>query len=210
MRWLPITEKQWHSTMRWLPIPFLLMGFAILSKAPTGRVEEGLPPEGVSQVPRSPAQDSLPELPEWKMVKLDDFYFYLPPDMIDQKAGGTDSEVWEFRNDEIRLSIDYGYFSNPLTLYNEQHYFHEELLTVDGREAKISSFKLTEEFSSPADEEMTFIAAIHFPNTDNIAPGTDDNPRKLTFWANCKDENAQEITRSIFRTIRFNESVGAH
>jgi hypothetical protein len=183
-------EKQGGIEMKWLIIPLMLVVFAFSLITPIKRSKENAlkPPQELSQ-----------DTPEgWKVIKLEEFYFSIPPDMEEVKLKGTDS-AWLFRSAEIRLVVDYGIYPNRLTMYNDQPNFHEEMLTVDGREGKINSFRLSEKFSSPADEGLEFITAIHFPSTDNTM-------KELTLWASCEDANAQETARTIFRSIKFSKS----
>src|SRR5262245_23465567 len=99
-----------------------------------------------SQETKSP-QPIIPN--GWKRLELDDFSFYIPPDLEDQKARGIDSAVWEFRNHAMSLSIDYGMYSNDLEFYKDQPDYHAEWLRIDGKKAKVATLRMSDKY--PAD-----------------------------------------------------------
>jgi hypothetical protein len=141
------------------------------------------------------SQEKQLAIESWKTFDLGYFSFKAPKDMKFVPTSSIDSEGWRYRNNAIRLDIDFGIYSNSLSLYYKQIDYREESISIDGRKAKLCLFRLTPSFTTPADGKLTFIAAIYFPDT-----GLGE---KLTFWANCKGPAEQEMAKAIFQSIKF-------
>jgi hypothetical protein len=137
---------------------------------------------------------------EWKKIELENFSFSIPADMEKIDVQEIDSAIWEYNNNNIRLVVDFGRYSNDLQLYLRQPDYHEEFFVIAGKKAKIASFRLDDSFTTPVDRDYRFIAAAHFPKLD-------DSPRRLTFSASCKSPDAQEIAKTIFHSIEFKGSL---
>lgn len=120
------------------------------------------------------------------------FTFKVPGDMSGADARGIDSIAGAFESPAIRLTYDYGAFSDPLG-NDSSDGFQLTLLTIDGHQARIERFE-----DPSADAGFPLVAAIHFPDLGN--------GNLLTMYARCRDEDAQDLAVDIFRTIRFIEA----
>jgi hypothetical protein len=134
----------------------------------------------------------------WKTVELSDFSFSLPPDMRDEEVKGIDSAVWQYRNDGMILTIDYGMYSNSLESYKSQPGHHEEWFLIGGKRAKICTFQLDESFMNTAeDRDFSFISAAYFPEV------RESSVAKLSIWVNAKGTGEQEAAKKIFQSVEF-------
>ncbi len=123
---------------------------------------------------------------DWKKINLVDFQFYLPGDMKDQKVRGIDSAVWDYRNDCLRLAIDYGMYSNDLKSLASQPNHDSEWVLINCQKAYVVTCRY----------EKSYISAVHFP-------ALWDSDTKLTFYVEGKSDNTQKIAREIFQSIKF-------
>ena len=144
----------------------------------------------------TPPPVTIPE--GWKRIDLNDFSFYAPPDMKNQNVRGIDSAVWEFRNRALNLNIDYGMYSNDLKSYENQPEYKAEWLYIDGKKAKVATFRMSDEDTAGSPlKDLKYVSAVYFPD---VGGGGDT---KLTFWANCISPAAQGSARTIFLSLKF-------
>jgi hypothetical protein len=128
----------------------------------------------------------------WDRINANDqFIFYLPQNMPKQDTHGIDSHVEEYRNKNMRVSFDYGIYSDPLDGYSMEPEYKEIKEVISGREVKIVYFKPTS-FAS----EYKYFAGVHFPYVE-------ESGIKLTMIAEFNDEKDWEIAQTIFRWIYF-------
>lgn len=132
---------------------------------------------------------------DWKRVDLRYFSFYLPPDIKESEVQGIDSFVWQAVSDSARLTIDLGAHSNDLTSYLEWPGFHQETLVIDSRQARICTFRHSEQFMDSADGDRLYIAAAYFADI-----GRGD---QLTLWFASNRPNDQQIAKRVFKSIKF-------
>jgi hypothetical protein len=112
--------------------------------------------------------------------------------MKHQQVQGIDSAVWEFRNQEMTLSLDYGRYSNDLQYYSNQPEYHAEWLRIAGRKAKLATFRLGDEsIADSREKDREFVAAVYFPEVSG------SGETKLTFWPNTVDVATQESAKKI-------------
>lgn len=143
-----------------------------------------------------PSEIAPPE--DWRKVELKDFSFYIPPDLIERKVRGTDSEVWLFRSKRISLTIDYGAYAGECASLDRPGY-REEKAAVDGRAAKICAYRRSDEYDATYPEkDREYFAAISF-----LDVWGGDSGARLKFDAACVDSSTQETAKRIFQTIRF-------
>lgn len=136
---------------------------------------------------------SLPKLREgWKRVSPEGrFSFHLPVDMREQKARGIDSFVGEYRSAKIRVSFDYGIYSNDLLLYSNQPEYKAKILNLNGQKARIAFYR-----EDNSNTGYRFRGGVHLPVSDD--PGT-----KLTVFAEFNNEEDRETVNAIFETVVF-------
>lgn len=148
-----------------------------------GRISITIGPPPVAVVPQSPIPAN------WKKISLGAFAFYGPSDLKNERARGIDSALWQFSNDKMLLSIDYGMYANPLTSYSSQLNYEERWSQINGRRAKIISFRSYR-------KEWWYAAAAYFP------PPTSGG-RELSVWASCADTQTQEDAMRVLNSIEF-------
>lgn len=142
------------------------------------------------------AQSLIPD--GWTKIDLDSFSFFAPSDLKNQKVRGIDSTVWKFRNREMTLDLDYGRYSNDLQFYADQPDYHTEWLRIDGKKAKIASWRMSDAYLADCPKKgRGYVAAVYFP--DLGGSGT----TKLTFWASCIDSATRDSARKVFLSVRF-------
>jgi hypothetical protein len=114
--------------------------------------------------------------------------------MKEKKVQGVDSVVNAFESKSIRISSDYGSFSDPLDHDADKPKYQKSNVTVGGKAATLVAYE------DPGSERgKQFVAAIHFPKV------TGDGKIRLTVYAFCADEKAQQTAKRIFQTIKFPE-----
>lgn len=128
---------------------------------------------------------------EWQRVEIKGrFSFSIPPEMKRTSASGIDSLVGEYRSPNISLSFDYGWYSDPLDYQGRTNY-EESFIEVDGRKAKLVTFRQTD-----SKNDFANFAGIHFAD-----PGDDQN--KLTMWARYQNRNDLDQIKRVFQSIKF-------
>lgn len=143
---------------------------------------------------KSPAQQETPK--DWRTHDLGPFSFQAPADFSGGQDQGIDSAVWSFRNENIRLELDYGVYSNDLQIYGDKPEYHESWVVIHGKKAKLCTFRLSDSSATPATEKKPFIAAVYFPDTGSPS-------QKLTLWASTDSPAAQEKAKLILNSVRF-------
>ena len=135
---------------------------------------------------------------DWKKVDAEGrFSFFLPPDMEEHPVKGIDSYVGEYRNSDVALSFDYGWWSDSFKYYPSRPQYQEATVEIDGKAAKVITF-----FRSEHDNPFPYVAAIHFADV-GTGPGEGGMITKLTLWADCKSPADQDIAKEIFSSIKF-------
>ena len=149
---------------------------------------------GPSQLQAAPK----PNIPTtWKRFNLDYFSFYGPDDLKDLNSEGIDSSVWHFRNQRMTLAFDYGMYSNDLADSADEPQYREKWFRVDGRAAKVATFRMNERSSADGlEKERPYITAVYFPAVKRGGV-------KLSVWAYCVDSNTQEEAKKVFFSLKF-------
>ena len=150
---------------------------------------------GLGDDPSREQKVSEPPPVDWRRIDLRYFSFYLPPDMKESEATGIDSFVWHAVSDSARLTVDLGPHSNDLTSYVEWPGFHQETLVIDYRQARICTFRQSEQFMDSADGDRLYIAAAYFADI-----GRGD---QLTLWFATNRPKHQQIAKRVFKSIKF-------
>lgn len=121
------------------------------------------------------------------------FRFRTPNDVKQRPAPGIDSLVGSFQGRAIRLSFDYGLYSDSLrdSSYSRYPQYQEGDIEIDGKKARMITF-----YSSEINKEYPYVAAIHFPVTE-------ERGARLTMMAFGKTESDLHVARKVFESIRF-------
>lgn len=126
----------------------------------------------------------------WRSVDTGLFSVVLPPGWQYVPAQGIDSFVGSFAGDGVRLSFDYGWYSNSLAFDDDPTYrVHWE--SIGGREAKIVYPK--------AGSGQT---GIYFPDVGQTN-GALDMPTRHNLVGEDLTAEQREIALQIFRSMRF-------
>ena len=128
---------------------------------------------------------------EWQVVDSSCQFFFEAPGTLERTSfGGIDSCVGEYGGPGMKLSYDYGGYSDPLDSYSDNADYKEELKVIDGFEAKVISMRHTD------GRELPYSIAAHFADI-----GKDST--KLTMWISCAGTTEMETGREIIGSISF-------
>ena len=122
----------------------------------------------------------------WKKIENGSFSFSVPSSFRKTGARGIDSFVEEYVAKRIKLSFDYGWYSNNFEDWPKDTKFED--LKVNGKDARIG----------------TALRAFHkgFPYSTQIHIKLDAG-MALSMFAACKSEEEVSLARKIFKTISF-------
>jgi hypothetical protein len=122
----------------------------------------------------------------WKKIENGSFSFSVPSSFRKTGARGIDSFVEEYVDARIKLSFDYGWYSNNFEDWPKDTKFED--LKVNGKDARIG----------------TALRAFHkgFPYSTQIHIKLDGG-MALSMFAACKSEEEVALARKIFKTISF-------
>lgn len=96
----------------------------------------------------------------------------------------------------MTLSIDNSFYPNRLMNDEGSQEYCEENVWIDGRAAKVVTFRLDDSATYP-ERNRKFVAAIHFPELN------EGMIKEFTFWAACADQATQAEALKIFHSIKF-------
>lgn len=149
-----------------------------------------------------------PLAPSYRRVWChDSFSFFLPADMVAEKVAGEDSIVGAFAGPKMRLSYDYGQFSNPLESENEDggppmdRILSRKEVVVSGTPAVLVTMEVLLMRPTPF-----FRSGVHFPRVAVSEPSLSLGGRadaKLTMEATCDVLADCEPAEGIFRSIEL-------
>jgi len=130
-----------------------------------------------------------PASPVMKRVDAGPFSLWMHDRLAEVQVHPIDSNVREYRDDTLTLSVDYGHWSAPL---DDTHAFYREALSIGGRRARIAAF-------APTSEGETHRWAVHFPDPAGDA--------RLTVVLSSKAPIDRDLARGVFSSIRFGGGV---
>jgi hypothetical protein len=125
------------------------------------------------------------------------FALSIPKSLREQSVKGMDSNMWEFSNDDITVSLE----SGPLTMTLEdwlKNYsdYTEEWKTIDGELVKTVSFNYGPQSHTLNDPSKNNIVAVHFPRSAR----TNNN---LTVWVSFRSPRNRQTAIDIIESVRF-------
>lgn len=133
----------------------------------------------------------------WKRIDAGEaFLFWVPGEMEQQRATGIDSLVGDYRSTRMRITFDYGRYSNPLTNYSSNPGCDEETKSISGKDARIVECK-----KAKPDSSFSYLTAIHFAEVHEAAEGAES--MKLTMEVEFNEEDERERARKILESIVF-------
>lgn len=141
---------------------------------------------GLSLAALAKAGDAASGDAAWRKVENRAFSFSLPPSLKKTEGRGTDSMVEEYVGESIRVSFDYGWYSNNFGEWPKETKFEE--VKVNGKAARIGTV------ASEMSKGFPFSTQIHFQL---------DAKMRLSMFAACKSEKEVAQARKIFESIVF-------
>jgi hypothetical protein len=136
---------------------------------------------------------NIPE--DWIKVEVaKKFIFWLPPNLIIGHDRGIDSFVQQWKGNNIRIELDYGRFSDPLTLYSRKRSYNAVVDRVGGYVATVVSFQ--------EDDGWNFVG-IHFPD---LGKDTFGQAVKMTLIMRTDPRIGKQIPLKIIESIEFSPS----
>lgn len=116
----------------------------------------------------------------------------LPAGLEPAKTEGADSVYRRYRGDSLRLSVDYGWYADPLERARERRGARRSI-EVDGRAAVLVIY---EDERDP----HPYVAALHVPDLGRGAV-------KLTLLARGRSQPDRERAVRAFHSLRFEAST---
>ena len=184
-------------------ICFLFIAFSVSDIF--GQKQPSKSPKSKSQI-KPVAQTQIPK--GWKLVDLDRFSFLLPESMEDKKARGIDSNIWEFEDEEMSLSIDSGIYTNDFQDLKDSYEVKEEKLKIDNKNVRFfiwddnkdisETYEVNKDGSIKPHEvfEKHFSIGVYFQEGKRQHSGTN-------FVITTKTLEGQETAKKILRSIKF-------
>ncbi|HEX7600790.1 MAG TPA: hypothetical protein VF316_04255 [Polyangiaceae bacterium] len=133
------------------------------------------------------------------------FSFFVPPEVIEEKAEGDDSIVGAFAGPKMRLSYDFGRYSNSLASESVDgrapvdEILSRKEVTLSGTPGVLVTMRVL----SP--QRARFLSGVHFPKVAVSEPymslGRED--ARLTMMATCDALADCAPAEGIFRSIEF-------
>ena len=123
----------------------------------------------------------------WKKIENSSFSFSVPSSFRKTEAHGIDSFVEEYVTERIKLSFDYGWYSNNFEDWPKDTKFED--LKVNGKDARIGIV------AHAFHKGFPYSTQIHIKLDGGMA---------LSMFAACKSEEEVALARNIFKTIAFN------
>lgn len=123
------------------------------------------------------------------------FSFLVPSGMRKRDARGIDSYVEEYRGGDMRVSFDYGRYSDPLDSYSDKPEYQETFIDIDGRRAKLVTFIYPEAIGS-----LKRVAAVHFADV-GVPEKEGFGKMRLTLRVSYKHPEDLEAAKRILRSV---------
>ena len=122
----------------------------------------------------------------WTKIENNSFSFSIPPSFNKTEAQGDDSFVEEYAAAGVKLSFDYGWYSNNFGDWPKDTKFED--VEIDGKAARIGTVK--QEFH----KGFPYSTQVHIKLKGGVA---------LSMFAACKSQKEVALARKIFETIAF-------
>lgn len=123
----------------------------------------------------------------WKLVKNEHFSFAIPESFQEVEVQGVDSFVGQFLDDGIKLTFDYGMYSNDFRDWPAETKY--QTIRIGNETARIGS---RETKDLPEVSVLTQAYVKENSRHSNLAMG-----------ANCREKKQADLAHKIFETIRF-------
>ncbi len=139
---------------------------------------------------------SLSSVPaEWVEVDAGSaFSLTAPPGTRFSPGDGKDSFIGSFEAAGLRLSFDYGLYSNPLVSDGSGKNYTARNVDIDGKKAKIVT-----NYIPHRSTKRPYFIGVYFQDVGKSSIGT----IKLTVHTSVERKEDYDIVEKIFGTIRF-------
>jgi heat shock protein HslJ len=127
----------------------------------------------------------------WQQFSKCGFTFSAPKTLVDLTGRGIDSCVGSFKDENLRIGIDYGMYSARFKKESSRIEFKEETIEIDGKSAQLITYVYSINYGV-----KTYFSGLHIEldTKGNLALNM------IIFVANEKD---LETAKQIFKTIKF-------
>jgi hypothetical protein len=132
---------------------------------------------------------------DWSHIKACGISFLAPVDLADTGKMGIDSCIKQFKNKDIVIYIDYGWFGRPFV--NEDRDSGQQSFTIDGRTAQVVTYIDASHGNTGLDYNAFLYALVN--EADRGRPNTNS----LMMSVIGQRPKDQDTALAIFRTIRF-------
>jgi len=158
--------------------------------SPAGGVQQ--PPARPTASPPGPARPKgrppVRAVGGWRTVDVEGrFSFSIPTELQRHRVAAIDSLVRQYRGPTMQVALDYGWYSDDLARY------HGRVQRIDGREAKIVTFR-------QARAQLSFGMAVHFMS---VAREKRRSPDKLTIFVIFSQVQQRPVATRILQSVRF-------
>lgn len=139
----------------------------------------------------------------WKEVKACDFSFQIPIWMKEAKVHMIDSCLAAYSGRSTHLSLDYGWYSGPLSRPDEKmENYKSEKIRLDGREATLITYIDTRFKEKP---KVTQVHIVTFPRKpDSEAKWLGDSmDTSLLFEIGTIRPKSEAMVKRIYDSIRY-------
>jgi len=164
----------------------LIGGFGLISSSSPSKVEPTLTP--------TPTSKNVDLEEGYKAINANDkFSFVIPENMKQDDVQGIDSFVQQYSGNNMTMSFDYGWYSNPLNGRESTPEFWQLEEKISGRDAKLIGYKLDSRYVGK------YYSGIHFRNVESgIIQST-----HLTMSVIYNNTEDKETTIKILKSIRL-------
>lgn len=129
---------------------------------------------------------------DWIKIQVNNiFSFWVPSSVKEVESRSIDSYSRRWKGDDIVLNIDYGPFSDPLTLYSRKKSYQITSKNIENYPARIVSFE--------KDSGWNFVG-VHF---SDLGRNKFDQIIKLTLVVESAPKIDKEIGSRIVKSIRL-------
>jgi len=136
---------------------------------------------------------------KWQTINANDkFSFKLPPEIIKQEIQQTDSFVQQYIGRNMLVSFDYGWYSEPLIGKESEPEYFEEERQIDGKQAKIISYRTYQESSFGG-----YYLGASFRNIEEETIGQQTQTVHLTMGVSYANEEDESTALRIIESIDF-------
>lgn len=136
--------------------------------------------------------------PDWQKISVCKISFSAPKDLKNENLQGIDSCIASFKSDQMQITLDYGWYGGAAKKDATKADFKEEAIEIDGRKAKLATFKNLE-----SKTKLKFFANLYVV----VVEPNNENPMTTSLLMGIRVENEKDLAtaKRVFQTIRFDK-----